>query len=173
VGGQNILYLLPNTNGRMEGNERLFEDRRDELAANSLQRRGVELHQVLTFKVDKAFLNSRICVKDSQKGRKCALAGSRFTQYSQCFAAPHDEADARECDIPLIQSNGIGHAKVRNLKEFSGEVRILLLHLILFELLANNLHAFKGKGTFKIRSRIRRGRADAQRSVDTESPLGK
>jgi hypothetical protein len=118
VGGQNILYLLPNTNGRMEGDERLLKDRRDEPAANSLQCRGVELHQVFTFKGDKASLNFPICVKDSQKGRrKCAFAGPRFTQYSQCFAALHDEANARECDLSLMQSHGVGHAKIHDLEE--------------------------------------------------------
>src|SRR5215472_13734880 len=83
-----------------------------------------ELHQStaivrVVFRLsDKASLNFPICVKDSQKGcRKCAFAGPRFTQYSQCFAALHDEANARECDLPLMQSHGVGHAKIHDLKE--------------------------------------------------------
>lgn len=110
VAAKNILSLLPNTNGRMEGDERLLKDQRDEPAANSLHCTGVELHQVLTFKVDKASLNLPICVKDSQNGRrKCARTGSRFTQY-------------RSRKDPQPQG------------AVSCEARVLLLRLMLFEL---------------------------------------
>src|SRR5215469_12573568 len=102
----------------MEGDEWFLKDRRDVPAANSLECRSVEFHQVLTFKADKAFVNFPICRKDSQKSRReRALAGSRFTQHAQRFTAPHNEADARECHDALAESCPVGHTKIHNLKK--------------------------------------------------------
>src|ERR1700741_4978862 len=118
MGREDIAHLLSDANGGMQGDKRLLRDRSDAFPANALELDGVDLRQILAFKTDNSLFNSPVCAEYSEECRgKRALAGSRFTQHSQCLAALDGEAHPRERSRAFTGPDGVCHGKIQNLQK--------------------------------------------------------